>query len=75
MDMAQGLGWNLRSGVTTTAEFNYSWFIGMIIGAVVSAVAVNWIPKKFIYVSERKRSVCIRIITRFFLSRCRYLAA
>lgn len=50
MDMAQGLGWNLNTGIDTTYEFNYSWFIGVIIGAVVASLAVTHTPKRYIYV-------------------------
>ncbi|KAH8417400.1 hypothetical protein KR222_010523 [Zaprionus bogoriensis] len=50
MDMAQGLGWNLNTGVTTTNELNYSWFIGMIIGAVVAALSVTHTPKRYLYI-------------------------
>ncbi|EDW34416.1 GL21599 [Drosophila persimilis] len=49
MDMAQGLGWNLNANVPTTTEFQFSWFIGFIIGALVSAVAVSFLPKKIFY--------------------------
>lgn len=49
MDMAQGLGWNISSGIPTTNEFQYSWFIGVIIGAVVAALAMTHTPKRFLY--------------------------
>ncbi|XP_034660036.1 uncharacterized protein LOC117896094 [Drosophila subobscura] len=49
LDMAQGLGWNLNANVATTLEFQYSWFIGFIIGAVVSALAVSFLPKMIFY--------------------------
>jgi len=50
--MAQGLGWNISSGIPTTNEFQYSWFIGVIIGAVVAALAMTHTPKRFLYVSK-----------------------
>ncbi|KAL7730959.1 hypothetical protein ACLKA6_014195 [Drosophila palustris] len=50
MDMAQGLGWNLATGIANTAEFDFSWFIGVIIGAVVAALAVTHIPKRYFYI-------------------------
>ncbi|XP_034484575.1 D-xylose-proton symporter-like 1 [Drosophila innubila] len=50
MDMAQGLGWNLSSGIASTAEFEFSWFIGVIIGAVVAALAMTHIPKRIFYI-------------------------
>lgn len=52
MDFAQGLGWNLNTGIVTTSEFQYSWFIGVIIGAVVAALTVAHVPKWVYYVSS-----------------------
>ncbi|KAH8321992.1 hypothetical protein KR074_007757 [Drosophila pseudoananassae] len=50
MDMAQGLGWSLNESVfNSTLEFQYSWFIGVIIGAVVSALTVSFLPKMIFY--------------------------
>ncbi|EDV93828.1 GH19545 [Drosophila grimshawi] len=49
MDMAQGLQWNLNTGITTTYQLEYSWFIGVIIGAVVAAFTVTHVPKKYLY--------------------------
>ncbi|KAH8294677.1 hypothetical protein KR018_001369 [Drosophila ironensis] len=49
MDMAQGLGWNLNTQFDTTLEFKYSWFIGLIIGAVVSALTASFLPKMVFY--------------------------
>lgn len=49
--MAQGLGWSLNESVfNSTLEFQYSWFIGVIIGAVVSALTVSFLPKMIFYV-------------------------
>ncbi|KAH8343767.1 hypothetical protein KR059_007596 [Drosophila kikkawai] len=48
MDMAQSLGWSSLF-TTTTLEFQYSWFIGVIIGAVVSAVTSSFLPKMVFY--------------------------
>jgi len=53
MDMAQGLGWNLTAVSANTLEFQYSWFIGVIIGAVVSAITSAFLPKIVFYVSEK----------------------
>ncbi|KAM8704162.1 hypothetical protein ACLKA7_008716 [Drosophila subpalustris] len=49
MDMAQGLGWNINGGTPTTFEFQYSWFVGVIIGAVISALSVTHVPKLYFY--------------------------
>lgn len=49
MDLAQGLGWNISTETPTTYEFQYSWFIGVIIGAVVSALSVTHVPKLYFY--------------------------
>ncbi|XP_017062491.1 D-xylose-proton symporter-like 1 [Drosophila ficusphila] len=49
MDMAQGLGWNLTPIWANTLEFQYSWFIGVIIGAVVSAITASFLPKMVFY--------------------------
>lgn len=51
MDMAEGLGWGIGSGTLLTYEFQYSWFIGVIIGAVISALSVTHVPKLYFYVS------------------------
>lgn len=53
MDMAQGLQWNLNTGVMNTYEFEFSWFVGVIIGAVVAALTVTHVPKRYFYVSCR----------------------
>ncbi|KAH8417403.1 hypothetical protein KR222_010524 [Zaprionus bogoriensis] len=50
MDMAQGLGWNLYTGIADTQQFQFSWFIGVIIGAVLSACSVSHVPKLYFYV-------------------------
>ncbi|XP_068146031.1 uncharacterized protein [Drosophila tropicalis] len=50
MDMAQGLGWSYFSGFEITPEYNYSWFIGVIIGAVVASLCVQFLPKTVFYV-------------------------
>lgn len=52
MDFAQGLGWNIFTGIVSTTEFQYSWFIGFIIGAVVAALTVTHVPKWVYYVSN-----------------------
>lgn len=49
MDMAQGLGWNLYTGIPSTPEFQFSWFIGVIIGAILGALVVVHLPKIFFY--------------------------
>ncbi|KAH8403417.1 hypothetical protein KR215_003795 [Drosophila sulfurigaster] len=49
MDMAQGLGWNLSTGIATTYEFEFSWFVGVIIGTVVAALAITHTPKRYLY--------------------------
>ncbi|TDG45062.1 hypothetical protein AWZ03_008487 [Drosophila navojoa] len=49
MDMAQGLGWNISTDLPTTSEMQYSWFIGVIIGAFVSGLTINHIPKSVFY--------------------------
>ncbi|XP_030571925.1 D-xylose-proton symporter-like 2 [Drosophila novamexicana] len=49
MDMAQGLQWNLNTGVMNTYEFEFSWFVGVIIGAVVAALTVTHVPKRYFY--------------------------
>ncbi|XP_052836990.1 uncharacterized protein LOC128252875 [Drosophila gunungcola] len=49
MDMAQGLGWNLTQIFSTTLEFQYSWFIGVIIGTVVAAATASFVPKIAFY--------------------------
>ncbi|XP_034484574.1 D-xylose-proton symporter-like 2 [Drosophila innubila] len=46
MDMAQGLGWNIEPA---TYEFQYSWFVGVIIGAVLAALSVTHVPKWVFY--------------------------
>lgn len=53
MDMAQGLGWNIYTGIPDTQQFQFSWFIGVIIGAILAAVSVSHIPKLFFYVSYK----------------------
>lgn len=52
MDMAQGLGWNISTDLPTTSEMQYSWFIGVIIGAFVAGLSITHIPKKVFYVSR-----------------------
>ncbi|XP_016950168.1 uncharacterized protein LOC108024632 [Drosophila biarmipes] len=50
MDMAQGLGWNLTTiPAFGTLEFQYSWFIGVIIGTVVAAITASFLPKAVFY--------------------------
>lgn len=53
MDMAQGLGWNRYTGIADSYQFEFSWFIGVIIGAMLSALAVVHVPKLYFYVSCR----------------------
>lgn len=50
MDMAQGLGWNIYTGIADKQQFQFSWFIGVIIGAVLSAISLSYIPKLYFYV-------------------------
>ncbi|XP_002137792.2 facilitated trehalose transporter Tret1-like [Drosophila pseudoobscura] len=46
MDLAQSVGWNQPvSVILVSPEFQYSWFIGVIIGACVSALTMTFIPK------------------------------
>jgi len=60
MDMAQGLGWNLTTiPAFGTLEFQYSWFIGVIIGTVVSAITASFLPKAVFYVSLIKMPISI----------------
>ncbi|XP_016974883.2 D-xylose-proton symporter-like 1 [Drosophila rhopaloa] len=52
MDMAQSLGWNLSPNYVnyfSTLEFQYSWFIGVIIGTVVAAITASFLPKIVFY--------------------------
>ncbi|TDG45060.1 hypothetical protein AWZ03_008485 [Drosophila navojoa] len=49
MDMAQGLGWNLYTGIADTQQFSFCWFIGVIIGAILGAAAFSHVPKLFFY--------------------------
>ncbi|XP_017874701.1 PREDICTED: major myo-inositol transporter IolT-like [Drosophila arizonae] len=49
MDMAQGLGWNISTDLPTTSEMQYSWFIGVIIGAFVAGLSITHIPKWVFY--------------------------
>ncbi|KAM8704160.1 hypothetical protein ACLKA7_008714 [Drosophila subpalustris] len=49
MDMAQGLGWNLYTGIPDTQQFQFSWFIGVIIGALLASISVSLLPKMFFY--------------------------
>ncbi|XP_030571926.1 sugar transporter ERD6-like 4 [Drosophila novamexicana] len=49
MDMAQGLGWNRYTGIADSYQFEFSWFIGVIIGAMLSALAVVHVPKLYFY--------------------------
>ncbi|KAH8417401.1 hypothetical protein KR222_010522, partial [Zaprionus bogoriensis] len=49
MDFAQSLQWNMGTGVSNTAEFMYSWFIGVIIGALAAALTVTEVPKWVYY--------------------------
>lgn len=51
--MAQGLQWNLGTGIANTAEIQFSWFIGVIIGAFVAGLVITHVPKKYFYVSQR----------------------
>ncbi|XP_013109544.2 solute carrier family 2, facilitated glucose transporter member 12 isoform X1 [Stomoxys calcitrans] len=48
MNMALGLGWYQFSLFGTPYHFCFSWFIGVMIGTIVTAILVNFIPKKFI---------------------------
>ncbi|KAH8307529.1 hypothetical protein KR044_000284 [Drosophila immigrans] len=49
MDMAQGLGWNLYTGIQDTEQFQFSWFIGVIIGAFLASLSVSHLPKIYFY--------------------------
>ncbi|XP_034484576.1 putative polyol transporter 2 [Drosophila innubila] len=49
MDMAQGLGWNLYTGIPSSQQFQFSWFIGVIIGALFGCMTVSHLPKIFFY--------------------------
>ncbi|XP_034117828.2 uncharacterized protein LOC117576846 [Drosophila albomicans] len=49
MDMAQGLGWNTDAGTTGPIPFQYSWFIGVIIGAVLASLSLTHLPKWIFY--------------------------
>ncbi|SPP84520.1 blast:Solute carrier family 2%2C facilitated glucose transporter member 2 [Drosophila guanche] len=50
MDLAQSVGWNQTVGVfLITPEFQYSWFIGVIIGACVAALTMTFLPKVAYY--------------------------
>lgn len=63
MDMAQGLGWNIYTGIADSEQFQFSWFIGVIIGAILSAVTISHIPKLYFYVSYKwNKSHCIPIL-------------
>lgn len=54
MDMAQGLGWNIYTGIPENKQqFQFSWFIGVIIGAILAAISVRHMPKLYFYVSYR----------------------
>ncbi|XP_022213335.2 facilitated trehalose transporter Tret1-like [Drosophila obscura] len=46
MDLAQSVGWNQPASVIIlTPEYQYSWFIGVIIGACVAALTMTFLPK------------------------------
>ncbi|XP_064535608.1 proton myo-inositol cotransporter hmit-1.3-like isoform X2 [Drosophila montana] len=49
MGMAQGLGWNRYTGIADSYQFEFSWFIGVIIGAILSALAFVHVPKFYFY--------------------------
>lgn len=57
MDMAQGLGWNLYTGIPSTQEFQFSWFIGVIIGALLGSLTVSHMPKTFFYVGNKCQGI------------------
>ncbi|XP_054730428.1 uncharacterized protein LOC129239136 [Anastrepha obliqua] len=46
MSMAFGLGWNLHTHIPTTMQLRYSWFIGLIIGAILAAPLIRAVPKR-----------------------------
>ncbi|XP_073832443.1 facilitated trehalose transporter Tret1-like [Musca autumnalis] len=48
MNMALGLGWYRYSLLNSATHFCYSWFIGVIIGSILSAPLINFMPKRFI---------------------------
>ncbi|XP_065363938.1 uncharacterized protein LOC135957177 [Calliphora vicina] len=47
MNMAQGVGWNHGSFFGSLEHFRFSWFVGVIIGAILAAPLANLFPKKF----------------------------
>ncbi|EDV93829.1 probable metabolite transport protein CsbC [Drosophila grimshawi] len=49
MDMAMCLGWNLNADVSSTRELDYSFFIGIIIGALVAGLSVSYLQKWIFY--------------------------
>ncbi|XP_064535610.1 uncharacterized protein LOC135426454 [Drosophila montana] len=49
MDMAQSLNWNLQTNIANTHELEFSWFIGVIIGALVASLSVTHVPKWCFY--------------------------
>ncbi|KAH8359724.1 hypothetical protein KR093_008610 [Drosophila rubida] len=49
MDMAQGLGWNMYTGIADREQFQFSWFIGVIIGAILASLSVSHLPKIYFY--------------------------
>uniref|UniRef100_A0A1I8PFG2 Major facilitator superfamily (MFS) profile domain-containing protein n=1 Tax=Stomoxys calcitrans TaxID=35570 RepID=A0A1I8PFG2_STOCA len=48
MAMAQGLGWTEYRVTGYSGHFQYSWFVAVIIGIVLSLPAIRIMPKKFI---------------------------
>ncbi|BFF89959.1 facilitated trehalose transporter Tret1-like [Drosophila madeirensis] len=49
-DLAQSVGWNQPvSVILLTPEYQYSWFIGVIIGACVAALTMTFLPKTAYY--------------------------
>lgn len=66
MDMAQGLGWNLVTGLAETTEMQYSWSLGVIIGAIVAALSIVHIPKWVYYVSMKMKCNETKIFLCFY---------
>ncbi|XP_005186692.1 uncharacterized protein LOC101890101 [Musca domestica] len=48
MNMALGLGWFQYSIYGSAKHFCFSWFIGVIIGTILTAPLVNFMPKRYI---------------------------
>ncbi|KAH8356429.1 hypothetical protein KR200_002192 [Drosophila serrata] len=50
MDFAASLGWGPTFSVLLSTEFSYSWFIGVIIGALAAMATMTFMPKQVYYV-------------------------